>query len=770
MRTAPRDRWLSINYAVTIFTSAFLLFQIQPLISKYILPWFGGSPAVWTTCLLFFQTLLFAGYAYAHFSHRRLAPRQQVLLHGGLILLAVALVGVLPGDRWQPRGEYNPVAQILLILFVSVGLPYFVLASTGPLLQAWFARSFPGRAPYRLYALSNLGSMLALLSYPFFFEPMFALPWQAHLWSIGFIAYAIFCGYAAWRLWKLNPPAEIETPRLKKQQPVAEPSRMQRLLWLAWPALASVVLMATTNHVSTDIAVMPFLWVAPLALYLLTFIIAFDRPGWYRPVLVAVITLLAIYGTAMLHNTGIGTVDSTECGTAGWLYNSIADAVAPANPDSESSVRVFHVSPAEFLVVNFAAMFGICLLCHGELVRQRPAPQHLTSYYLMIAAGGALGGAFVTLLAPQIFVAYLEWQLSLVVAALIAIGLILQSFVRFALQEDDLKERPSRYATVPAVGLAAFLAIAIVLLDLTEFLPPSSVNVKHRVRNFFGTLAINDRNPERPFYHGYVLRHGVITHGAQYSHETRHREATTYYSPASGVGRTIEYFLTRPDRKPMKIGGVGLGTGTLATFPEKGDAITFYEINPAVIELTESGDWFTFMKDCRQRGATCQVKLGDARLTLARELEQDEPQEYDVLVLDAFSGDSVPAHLLTVEAFEIYLAHLAGALTTDPPSGEPASQELASREAGAIAVHISNRYVDLKPVVQATADRFKLLSIYIENEEDTEKAIYSSDWIILTHNKSLARELTKYAAPQPDGPQKSVLWTDDHSSLFDVLK
>ncbi len=772
MPTSSRDRWLAVNYAATIFTSAFLLFQIQPLIGKYILPWFGGSPAVWTTCLLFFQTLLFAGYAYAHLIHSRWGPRQQAMIHMGFLAAAALMLGVLPSDRWQPQGYDAPVRSILMILTVSVGLPYFVLSSTGPLLQAWFARSFPGRMPYRLYALSNLGSLLALVSYPFYFESAFTLPRQAILWSAGFIVYALLCGYAAWRLWTGGDARSSRgvksrrNSRPKTDEPPPAPGWIQYVLWLAWPALASVVLLATTNHVSTDIAAVPFLWVVPLALYLLTFIIAFDRPAWYRRAPVAVLMLAAIYGTGFMHGLGVGWKNANELGDAGMLGLFCYFLIDPTTE--------FHVATWQFLAVNFAAMFVICLLCHGELVRGRPHPNYLTAFYLMIAAGGALGGAFVTLVAPSLFVTVLEWRLALGVACLVGIGFVLRALVDFVFRDDDNRSRRlGDYVLLAGLVLGVFLPSAVMLLDLVEFLQPYTPGSIYRTRNFFGTLAVVERKADEPLERYHLLRHGAITHGAQFMHPDRRREPMTYYAPTSGAGLAIDHYRSQLQSEGMKLGVVGLGTGSLAAYAEKSDAVTFYEINPAVVEIAENNRWFTYLADCRQRGAECDIRLGDARLTLRRELHHNSPpldgeglgeetgQQYHVLVLDAFSGDAIPVHLLTVEAFELYLAHLA-------PPGGPAAPGGGGGE-GAIAVHISNRYLNLEPLVRGIARHFGLRALYVENESDDENLVYSADWIVLTRNARLAEEL-RHTAKVPHPAAHTILWTDTDSSVLDVLQ
>ena len=515
--------------------------------------------------------------------------------------------------------------------------------------------------------------------------------------------------------------------------------------------------MATTNHVSTDIAVMPFLWVAPLALYLITFIIAFDRPSWYFRTPLAVLILAAVYLTALVHSLGIGTSRVFDAGTPGIMLSTMALLFSPVAESPE-----IRLGTMTFLAINFATMFFICMLCHGELYRQRPDPRYLTSYYLMIALGGALGGVFVTFIAPKLFLTYYEWELTLFIACVLSIGFLLRTMVDIMFKEDDEKSRrPWHYAVLAALVLGVFLPSAVLLLDLVDFLQPPGADAKLRVRDFFGTLAVFERNEDDPLTHHHVIKHGTITHGSQFIHERRRREPLSYYSRLSGVARAIDFYRRELASEQMRVGVVGLGSGTMAAYVDGGDSITFYEINPEVLKITESGRWFTYLQDCRQRGAECDIRLGDARLTLRRELELDLPQNYHVIVLDAFSGDSFPAHLLTVEAFELYLKHLSSASTT----GEVAA---ATGEDGAILVHISNRYLNLAPLAFGIAEHFGLHAIRIENEDDAENNIYRSEWVVLTRNNKLAAELAHFASDIDHTP--TILWTDTHSSLFDILK
>ena len=387
MTTRTSGRWLLASYAAAIFVSAFLLFQVQPLVSKAILPWFGGSPAVWTTCMLFFQSLLFLGYAYAHFSQRWFSPRHQAMIHLAIILVALCALRVVPTASWQPENVSDPVGPILLMLAATVGLPYFALSSTGPLLQAWFVKSFPGRTPYRLYALSNIGSLLALVSYPFFFERQFDLGQQASFWSSGFGIYAMLCGLTAISLWMLfraeRPlpltiddqdatcngigyplPTNGKSERSAAVEPkmpakplhptgVVEtetaPLWWQRAAWLLLPAFASVALLATTNHVCTDVAVMPLLWIVPLALYLVTFIIAFDHLRWYRPLLVAGLTLVSIYMVALVYSDGLGAIKFFDCGSLGKGLQWATETVSGAGDDvADVQCRLLGESGVEF--------------------------------------------------------------------------------------------------------------------------------------------------------------------------------------------------------------------------------------------------------------------------------------------------------------------------------------------------------------------------------------------------------------------------------------
>lgn len=667
-------------FAVTIFVSAFLLFQVQPLISKAILPWFGGAPAVWTTCLVFFQTVLFGGYAYAHFLARWVPIRGQVLVHGLLIVIAAVVLGVLPDATWKPEPSDDPTMRILGLLAATVGLPYFLLSATGPLLQRWFSVAHVGQSPYRLYAVSNAGSLIALLSYPFVFEPAFDMDHQAWFWSVGFWVYVCVTLVCGVRLWKASDVTS-ETPQEAEQRPRRFAS------WFLLPMVASVTLMSITNTVCQDVAVIPFLWVIPLTLYLLSFILCFDSDKWYRRVPNAVITCVLV---GLLCWTRI-----TETG------DSLLIQVG----------------------LHFGMLFFTCMMCHGEVARHRPNSLHLTSYYMTLSAGGACGGLFVALAAPMLFPDFWEIHLCFLAASMYAVWII---------YDDRLLYSVKALGALPAtVGSAA-----VIVLVATLFIESvaDSRDAIAMSRNFYGVLRVEMDSAEQ----AKVMRHGRIIHGLELQTYGGWARPTTYYATRTGVGRALDSVHVR--NGSIRVGLVGLGAGTLAAYGIKGDTFRFYEINEDVIDQAE-----THFKFLSSTPAKVEMVLGDARISLASEA----PQDFDLLVLDAFSGDAVPAHLLTREAFEIYLKHL----TSD----------------GIIAVHISNLYFDLRPVVEGVADEHGLHSIAVEVPDIQLPVDPSSVWIMLARDASLLDADHGFHNVSPAQPRR-VLWTDNFSNLFEILR
>jgi SAM-dependent methyltransferase len=668
-------------HAATVFLSAFLLFLVQPLLAKQILPWFGGAAIVWTLCMVFFQMALLLGYAYAHWL-TRIAGAKQAWIHLALLAASLVFLPVAPDASWKPGGGDSPVWRILALLCATVGLPYFLLSSTSPLVQAWFARAFPGSSPYRLFALSNLASMLALLGYPFLFEPWLASREQSLGWSAGYAAFVLCCAALAWKSRAL-PPLTVEGGQLAETAEEPRPAARQVALWLALSALGSVTLLAVSNHLTQNISSIPLLWVVPLAVYLLTFILCFEGRNWYRR---------DIYLGSLL-----------------WLLCVMAWFLADKSLQFELLWQI---------LVFTVGLYFVCMFCHGELARRRPGPRHLTLFYLVVSLGGVLGGILVGIVAPVTLPGYLELEIALVVIAALALATNLKRPIPVVLM---------------LVAVLAFTSSALVwrIRTFTE-------DTVHIERNYYGVLRVKENTMRLgdadTRYRSLV--HGSILHGEQWLSEKYRRSATTYYKTSSGIGRVLLAF----EGKPIRVGVIGLGAGSIAVYGDGDDVYRFYDINPAVERIART--WFTYLADCP---AKVEVVLGDARLSLEREA----PQNFDVLVVDAFSGDSIPVHLITVEAFTEYLRHL--------------------KPGGVIVFHVSNRFLDLKPVLLAIAERHGLEYAYLH--ESGESGGTTSDWIAITRDRSFILkpgivEATEPVIPRPDWR----LWTDTYNNLWQVFK
>jgi len=671
-------------YAATIFVSAFLLFLVQPIMAKQILPWFGGSANVWTMCLVFFQTTLLLGYAYADLIVRRTSARTQIRIHIALLALSCIVLPIVPGAQWKPLGTENPSLLILALLAVTIGLPYFLLSTTSPLVQAWFARSFPGRSPYRLFALSNLASMLALLGYPIALEPWVTTRFQSYGWSVAYVIFAFLCAACGWFSVRgthlRGDPAPLH---LASSADEAPPTGTRQLLWAVLAATGSFLLLAVTNHLCQNISSIPLLWVVPLSIYLLTFILCFDGRGWYRPELFA----------AMLA-AGLGVMAYT-----------LADR--DLTHKLELQIGVFCVG-----------LFLACMFCHGELARLKPAPRYLTRFYLMVSAGGAVGSALVGLVAPLVLPAYFELAFGLAACA---------SLLAFQVRR--------RHPVFIALAIVAVLAtIGGGAWQVHDFFEGTLLSA----RNFYGVSRVQLYGGADASRHK-SLMHGTILHGSQYLEPDLARQPTTYYTQTSGVGRALESM--HPTIRPLKVGVIGLGAGTLATYGSKGDIYRFYDINPAVIVIANRD--FTYLKDS---DATIQTALGDARLSLERE----PPQGFDLLAIDAFSSDSIPVHLLTYEALTVYLKHM--------------------KPGGIIAVHVTNRFLDLIPVVKQLADAHHLFSVLVADDGDD--AISSrSDWVLLSDSEApLKVPQIAEVASVIEPPKNLRLWTDDFNNIIQILK
>ena len=677
-----------ILYWLTIVVSAFLLFQVQPIIAKIILPWFGGSAAVWTICLLFFQVVLLLGYLYAHAIIRYLKPRIQMILHVGLLVASAAVLPIYPNAGWKPSGAGDPTWQILGLLAATVGLPYFLLSTTGPLLQAWYARQFKGAMPYRLYALSNAGSMFALLSYPVLFEPVYTTHEQTAMWSIAYGVFVVLCGLTAVRSgsgFSLEPGAEAGAGE--------KPRAADYWIWMLLPACPSVLLLAITNHMSQNIAAIPFLWILPLSIYLLSFILCFEGRGWYRrnPYL----QLLAV------------------------AIGSMAYAMAG---DLEGNVSI------KVLVPLFSmGLFVCCMVCHGELARLKPHPRYLTQFYLMISAGGALGGILVGLVAPHLFNAFYELPLGLAMCAVLVL-LVVKRDPGVGWFQSWRQPAPL-VASVLTLALVAYLGMSI---------RDSERGALLLVRNFYGGLKVRDSGPASAQDSVRTLTHGTINHGEEFLNPARRDLPTTYYGPNTGVGIAIR---DKQKDGPIRVGVVGLGTGTISAYGRSRDYYRFYEINPLVPRLARTE--FHFIGDSK---AHVDIAMGDARLSLDRE----QPENFDVLAVDAFSSDSIPVHLLTREAMDLYFHHL--------------------KPDGILAVHISNRYLDLQPVLRGEARVEGKVARLVDTDDDDTQDVFGATWVLITSPKP-GFDNTIAAASSPLEQSRNIrLWTDDYSNLFQILK
>ena len=698
-------------YAATIFLSAFLLFQIQPMLAKFILPWFGGSAAVWSAALLFFQLFLLAGYFYAYCLVRYLRPKTQVLVHATLLAASLVVLPIIPAAHWKPALRQagdggDPAMNILLLLAATAGLPYILLSATSPLLQAWYLRTRAGAIPYRLFALSNFGSMLALISYPVLVEPKLVLGAQAKVWSLGYAVFAVICAIAGWnslgheiRPGSIAPDGPSDASSGDSLQHnaalIAKPTAGAIALWIGLATCASTLLLAVTSHLTQNIAPIPLLWIVPLSLYLLSFIVCFEFDRLYHrvvflPLLAGSLGLLAYGDTLYENNAELRRLIPALCG----------------------------------------ALFVCCMVCHGELARRKPHPRYLTLYYLMVSAGGAAGGLFVALAAPRLFTGYWELPIAMVGCVLLVTCVLWNTI-----------HGESGRGTVRAVMRAAMIAVTVVF---AIYLGRAEWN-KHReymfsARNFYGVLRVRD-NPARQYYTARrVLIHGTISHGTQLLQPGSERIATSYFGAGSGVSRAIR---AKGERGALRIGVLGLGAGVTAALARAGDTLHYYEINPLVAQIANRD--FGFLRACP---ASKQIFLGDGRLVL-----EGLPNEaLDVFVIDAFSSDSIPVHLLTREAFAIYQRHL--------------------KPDAVMALHITNRFLDLEPVVAKAAAESGWIGVIV-TDDGWEQDYYSpSDWVVLSRSAVLftQEEFQDGFVDKLRIRPNFRPWTDDYSNVVQILK
>jgi spermidine synthase len=672
----------TLPYAGTIFLSAFLLFLVQPIIAKQILPWFGGSSAVWTTCLVFFQSTLLAGYAYADLT-TRLGQKRQTYLHIGLMVVSLISLPILASEAWKPVGDEEPIGRILLLLTLTIGLPYFLLSTTTPLLQTWYWQRFRSGVPYRLFALSNFASLLALLGFPVLFEPWLDLTSLGWGWSAIYLVFVIVCAATGWISIKAarDNPMPAAAQASTSDAASTAPTLSTQIQWLALSAMGSVMLLAITNHITQNIASVPFMWVVPLSLYLITFILCFDHPRWY----------------------------------VRWLYIGL---LVPGLPLMAWKIPSLSLSVAAPLYL--AGLFVACMFCHGELARLKPDPRHLTRFYLMMSVGGALGAVLIAIVAPLTLEGYFELNISLVALALL---LMLQ-----------------------LNGAQLMIGIAVVFMTSwysTKGMLEYATDMRVMERDFYGVVRIRDREYDGTNYR--AMLHGSIIHGGQLLGDKFKNTASDYFSATSGYGRMFAAFNDIAPG-PRKLGIIGLGAGVVAAYGRKGDDIVFYEISPKVIEIEKRE--FTFLSDTPARTS---VIIGDGRLSLEREA----PRGYHVLGIDAFSGDSIPMHLITREAMALYVKHLA-------PDG-------------VIMFQATNRYIDLMPVIKRLANEVGFEAVLVsDNPQNTGGASYwnsSTDQVIVTRNKALLAHPRLAEVIQQINDRKELpTFTDSHHNLFRILK
>jgi len=722
---------ITVLYAIAIFLGSFLLFLVEPMAAKRLVPLLGGSAAVWTTCLVFFQVALLLGYLCAHWLATRLGQRAQSLIYTALLVACLAQAGYELHAELH-ASTVRPVMSVFLVLSTLIGLPFVVLSATNPLLQAWYAGSFsrssggaPERAPgglvppYRLFALSNFGSLLALVIYPWFVEPRLTLRAQSAAWLAGF---AVFAAAGIAIVWlkrndgTKNPTTETRRYGEKRYgenrhgenqandkdpgaQPIAPLSKRDRALWLFLAAGGSVLLCAMTNHLTQNIAAIPLLWVVPLTVYLLSFVIAFSRGQWMPRLLRLEIPVVGVTVGRMIM-LGFTVV---ALGGLGYMLD-----------DSHTDMQLKVSIP-----FYCAALLILCLFCHAELHRHRPAPSHATAFYLLIAAGGALGSIFVGILAPMIFRGSYELACGLVLTAVLALVVTWKQGIGWRL-------------------FWSAASIALVVLSVRQVREDDRHAIA-RVRNFYGALRVTEEM--QPPFPGYTrtLVHGTIQHGTQIFTDTLRQTPTSYYAHDSGVGLALDGCC---GDRPRRVGVIGLGTGTLAAYGRPGDVFRFYDINPLVEPIARH--LFTYLNES---AATIEIVPGDARLSMA----QEPPQGYDVLVIDAFSSDAIPVHLITSQAIDLYRRHL--------------------QPAGIIAFHVSNHFLDLPPIVDELARHAGMQSAFIVSEDNDDTGEYGADWVLVTSNRVfLVREDVADATDPIPARAGLRLWTDDYSSVLPILK
>ncbi len=701
-------------YALSIVTGAVLVFQIQPIAGKYLLPYFGGGASVWTTCMFFFQTMLLAGYGYAHVLTVHVRQRHQPALHALLLLASLPLLPLSFLIDGTALATANPGMLIWTVLLVSIGFPFVMLASTAPLVQRWSSLTRPDHSPYRLYALSNAGALLALVSYPFLIEPRISLDGQTMVWSIGYGLFVLVTAGVCGHVWSRRTGVAQAVHNEAAPDVAADGSNRWTLLDASLTVLLSacgvVMLLAITNQMTQNVAPVPFLWILPLVGFLFSYIVCFSGQRWYDR---------TIWGSLFLIAASVLIV---------------LDFFASA----------FAIIPV--IVAYHLMLFCICMVCHGELYRLRPAPRRLSAYYLLIALGGALGGAFVSIVAPILFTRYWEGLIG-VYAIYILLGIAVlrkhQSPPVTADPHPGLTARSKLERWVRGLfvvgwlgGIVLFPAVVVSIGALASQHDIASV------RNFYGLLSVRDRTDEGMPRR--VLVDGTTIHGFQLLDDSRRSVPTSYYARDTGIGHVFERIAQRSSQ--VNAGFIGLGTGTLAAYGRVSDVYRFYELNPAVTELARA--YFSFLEDS---AAAVDIVLGDGRISLAREYDEAGSREYDVLVIDAFSSDSIPVHLLTLEAQQLYWQHL--------------------KADGVLAFHVTNNYVDLAPVIANVAAALGKQALFVRTVAETGVASVA-DWVLVSDEtwqgpRAGAGDLV--VTPLQARPRMRT-WTDNYSDLLGIVR
>ena len=744
-------------YTFTLFLSAALLFVVQPMFARLVLPLLGGSPAVWNTTQVFFQAALLAGYAYAYVTSRWLTPRRQILLHVCLLLAPLLVLPIAIPQGWTPPTTSNPAPWLLALLTISVGLPFFVVSTSGPLLQQWFARTGHRSAadPYFLYAASNLGSLLALLSYPVVIEPTLRLMDQSRVWTIGYgllILLVTGCGVFLWRSLPKAEAAPGSLPAIKPSKAEDDLTPKRRLRWLLLAFVPSGLMLSVTTYISTDIAAVPLMWVIPLALYLLTFVLVFaSKPPLPHGLMVRALPFVLLPLIVI-------------------LAAHLTETTLP------------------LIFLHLLAFFVVAMVCHGEIARDRPNPRHLTQFYLWISLGGVLGGVFNALLAPVIFSSVWEYPLTLVMAGLLlplakpadqpgrrpnprpnwqpdvkdkrqrlldwglplALLLIIGG-VLLVLKVQDLPLDPTLLVVI--FGLPALICLSFVRRPLRFGLGIAAIvlvsviyvggggRLLYAGRSFFGVYRVIDFYAQD--YH--LFYHGATLHGLQSTDPARRKEPLGYFYSSGPLGQV--FTALNEKLAGRKVAVIGLGAGSIACYAQPGQRWTFYEIDPTVEQIARDPRYFTYLQDC---APDANVVLGDGRLSLA----PAPPGEYDLLILDAYNSDALPIHLITREALQLYLSKLA--------------------PEGVLVFNITNTHLDLEPVLAGLAQDSGLISrtqddAYIEPDE-AELGKINSKWLVMARTLADLGPLASDSKWLPAHARPGMpVWTDDFSSLLSVL-